>query len=60
MKTGLVFETTGKIVPARPKQVFPEHPRNRSGKSLGPPLESKFLIFSVSGASPSTNGHSCK
>lgn len=60
VKTGLVFETTSKIVSPRPKQVFPEHPRNRSGKSLSPPLESKFLIFSVSGVSPSTNGHSYK
>lgn len=57
MKTGLVFENTGTIVPPRPKKVFPEHSRNRSGKSLSLALENKFLIFSESGAFLSTSGH---
>lgn len=59
MKTGLVFETTVKIVPPRAKQVFPEHLRNRSGKSLSPALKGKFLIFHAPGILPSSSGHRC-
>lgn len=43
------------IVPPWPEQVFPEHPRNRLGDCLSPKLESKFLVFSVFGALPSTS-----
>lgn len=36
MKTGLVFETTVKIVPSRPKQVFLKHPETGLGKASAP------------------------
>lgn len=57
MQTGLVFQSPVKIVPPRPEQVFPKHPRNRSGRSLSPALKGLVLIFCASGVLLSTGGH---